>query len=82
MTPDHKAAILQHLLKFARIDPEAAIHAAGWYEAGQPYLLANLQAKVRQEARRAERDASLPVAGPDAEPQERPALGQNQRRQG
>ena len=53
MTPnEHKALILAHCLRFARIDPEAAIHAAGWYEANQPWLLKNLQAKVEQAVRR------------------------------
>jgi hypothetical protein len=36
----------------AERDPEYAIHAAGWYEANQPWLLKNLQAKVRQAVRR------------------------------
>lgn len=58
MTPEHKAAILQHLLDFARIDPEAAIWAAGWYEQNEPALLANLQAKVRQAVARAQREAA------------------------
>ena len=53
MTPDeHKARILAHCLWMAELDPEYAIHAAGWYEANQPWLLTNLQAKVRQEVRR------------------------------
>lgn len=58
MTPDHKARILAHCLDFARIDPQAAIHAAGWYEQNEPYLLANLQAKVRQAVARAQREAA------------------------
>ena len=54
MTPDeHKALILAHCLWMAQLDPEYAIHAAGWYEANQPWLLKNLQAKVRQAVRRA-----------------------------
>ena len=57
MTPDeHKATILAHCLRFAQIDPEAAIHAAGWYEANQPWLLKNLQAKVRQAVARAAKE--------------------------
>ncbi len=52
MTPDHKARILAWCLEFAKVDPEAAIHAAGWYEQNEPALLANLRRKVEQEVKR------------------------------
>ena len=53
MTPEHKAEILRHCLWMAERDPEYAIHAAGWYEANQPWLLTNLRRKVEQAVRRA-----------------------------
>ena len=60
MTPDeHKALILAHCLRFAQIDPEAAIHAAGWYEANQPWLLKNLRRKVEQAVHCAEHRTSV-----------------------
>lgn len=79
MTPEqHKQSILAHCLWMAERDPEYAIWAAGWYEANQPQLLANLlanlQAKVRQEIRRASTSGrpSLAEGSPDAAAQCRP----------
>ena len=59
MTPEqHKAETLRHCLQMALTDPEYAIWAAGVYEKGQPWLMANLQAKVRQEIKRSRSSAS------------------------
>jgi hypothetical protein len=56
VTPEHKAKVLQHCLWMAQTDPDYAIWAAGWYEQLQPKLLENLQAKVRQEVKRAQKE--------------------------
>jgi hypothetical protein len=55
MNTDHKAQILAHCLRMSETDQEYAVWAAGWYEANEPALLKNLQAKVRQEIARKER---------------------------
>lgn len=65
MTPDHKQEVLRHCLWMAESDPEYAVWAAGWYEANEPELLRNLQAKVQQEVERVRRSSSAcaPAAG-------------------
>lgn len=65
MTPEHKAEVLRHCLWMAERDPEYAVWAAGWYEANEPDLLRNLQAKVQQEVARAHQSSSAcaPAAG-------------------
>lgn len=55
---EHKQFLLAWCLEMAERDPEYAIWAAGDYEAKQPWLLKNLQAKVQQEVRRAQKEAS------------------------
>lgn len=60
----HKAEILRHCLWMAQVDPEYAIWAAAQYEARNPVLLKNLEAKVRQEVRRsASQSRSAPSPG-------------------
>jgi hypothetical protein len=59
MDLEHKQAILAHCLWMAKLDPDYAVWAAGWYERNEPALLKNLQAKVQQEVRR---DAVSPQA--------------------
>jgi hypothetical protein len=49
----HKAETLATCLRLSKLDPAYAMQAAEWYEQNAPWLLANLQAKVRQEIRRA-----------------------------
>lgn len=64
MTPDYKQQLLEHCIRFARIDREAGLAAADWYEAQRPWLLKNLRAKVEQELRRPSTSGpSLPVEG-------------------
>lgn len=65
MYAEHKAATLAHCLRIAAVDPEYAIWAAGQYEANEPWLLTNLQAKVQQEVARARQSSSAcaPAAG-------------------
>lgn len=58
MTPEHKQSILAHCLSMARVDPEYAVWAAGWYERNEPALLKNLQAKVEQAVGRASPSSS------------------------
>ena len=55
---ERKHELLVHCLWMATLDPDYAIWAAGQYEKNEPWLLENLQAKVRQEVRRAERGVS------------------------
>jgi len=66
MTPEHKAAILAHCLWMAELDPDYATWAAGWYEANEPVLLKNLEAKVRQEIARRPSACASPCAQPAA----------------
>lgn len=65
MYAEHKAATLAHCLRMAQVDPEYAIWAAGQYEAAEPWLLTNLQARVQQEVARARQSSSAcgPAAG-------------------
>lgn len=64
MTPDRKQEVLAHCLWMAARDPEYAIWAAGWYEANEPELLVNLQAKVQQEVKRASASSSTSAPAP------------------
>jgi hypothetical protein len=65
-----KAEILSHCLALAKLDPAYAIKQAAWFESNEPWLLENLQRKVRQELRRAEvADAKAKSAlAPEHEP--------------
>ena len=58
MTDKHK--YLTHCLALAKLDADYAIRAAAWYEAKLPWLLENLERKVRQEVHRAKVAADAP----------------------
>lgn len=61
----HKRKTLAHCLQFVETDPDYALWAAGEYERTAPWLLTNLQAKVRQAIARRNSTSGpfLPVEG-------------------
>ncbi len=45
---ERRRQVLRHCLWLASRDPAYAVHAAGWYEANEPWLLNGLADKVQQ----------------------------------
>lgn len=58
MDATYKQQLLEHCIRFARIDRDAGLAAADWYEAQRPWLLKNLRAKVERELRREQREVA------------------------
>lgn len=68
-----KAQLLQACLDWIPVDPAYAVTAAAWYERNEPWLLENLERKVRR-AVRASKSQSAPSA--DSTPESTTSPGQ------